>query len=252
MKKIGLISDVHGNLHALLAVLAYLEKEQVDEIWCLGDIVGYGAFPSECIEKVRENCSIILGGNHDLAVAGKISFREFSFDAAVAGEWTVKRLNDSEKEFLASLEPELLVKLDGRSVLLTHGNPANPIWDYVFGRFDVQRAAYAMEEKGVKVNFLGHSHVPSIGYVRNSEVELEVCRPGETLTIFSQEYDAVLFNPGSVGQPRDFDWRASGAVIDEDGLVKLFRVEYDVNAAAEAIIEADLPVFLAQRLKSGS
>lgn len=252
MKKIGIISDVHGNLHALLAVLARLKEEDVDEVWCLGDIVGYGAYPSECIEKVQESCAVILGGNHDLAVAGKISFAEFSYDAAVAGEWTARELADSDRAFLAQLEPEQRVEINGFEILLTHGNPANPIWDYVFGRFDVQRAAYAMIEKGASINFSGHSHVPSFGFVRGEEVELEVCQAGEAYEVFSSGYDVVVFNPGSVGQPRDFDWRASCAVIEGDGAARVFRVEYDVNAAAEAIIEAGLPVFLARRLKSGS
>lgn len=257
MKKLVLISDIHGNLNALEAVLADISKENPEEIWCLGDIVGYGANPSECIRMTRSSCSKIIGGNHDLAAAEKISFSEFSYDAKIAGEWTIENITAGEKDFLGNLEPEEKTEFANlKNILLSHGSPTNPIWDYVFSKHEANRAFYAMEEKGVKICFIGHSHIPVVAAEKNKEVSFEVPADGSSYNLkgmLGGNLDGlILLNPGSVGQPRDYDWRASYAVINEDFKFEVKRVEYDVDAAAGAILEAGLPVFLARRLRLGS
>lgn len=246
MKKIGIISDIHGNLHSFESVISALGKEGVDEVWCLGDIVGYGAFPRECIELAKETCSIILGGNHDLAVASKISLSEFNYEAREAVEWTVEQLEESEIKFLGELEPIKKISVLNFTVLLSHGSPVNPVWEYVFTGADAARAFYAMEAEGVSICFLGHSHVQMVAAERNGEVAIE--RP-EKFSI--EKNKMVILNPGSVGQPRDYDPRAAYIVLHNDYQIEFRRVEYDVDAAAKAIVEAGLPPFLAARLKTG-
>lgn len=246
MKKIGVITDIHSNLHALEKVLSELSLISVDEIWCLGDIVGYGAFPSECIKLIKENCSIILGGNHDLAVAGKVSLNDFNYEAKVAIEWTIERLNDDELDFLASLNPTKKIDFKGFRILLSHGSPVNPIWEYVFTLSDVARVFYSMEESNIDICFLGHSHIQFVSYEAKKEIFMEKL---EKFNVFN--FTPVAINPGSVGQPRDYDPRASFLIFSENGEVEFKKVEYNIEAACGAIIDAGLPAFLAARLRIG-
>jgi len=248
--KIAIVSDIHGNLHALEAVMADISHYQVDEIWCLGDIVGYGAFPSECIGLVKEKCSIVLAGNHDLAACGRIPLEEFNLEAREAVEWTAGRLSEKEVEFLQTLEPSQEIMVDGVKIALAHGSPFEPIWEYVLGSFDIERVFYYLEEKGMQLCFLGHSHVQF--FSSSLMLHPELLRSEEKV-VFGKNELAVI-NPGSVGQPRDYDPRSAFCLVEiEDGktALQLKRVEYDIEAAAGAIVEAGLPVFLAARLRSG-
>jgi predicted phosphodiesterase len=246
MKKIGIISDIHGNLHALEKVLSELNRSSVDEIWCLGDIIGYGAFPSECIEIIKENCSIILGGNHDLAAAGNVVLSDFNYEARVAVEWTVEQLSADELSFLGSLSPVKKIEFEKRSLLLSHGSPVDPVWEYVFSASDVVRALYAMEERCSDICFLGHSHIQFAAYEVGGEVFME--RP-EKFNAF--KFIPAVINPGSVGQPRDYDPRAGYLILSDDGEIEFGKVEYDIDAASAAILDAGLPAFLAARLRVG-
>jgi predicted phosphodiesterase len=248
--KVAVISDIHGNLHALEAVFADISRYTVDEIWCLGDIVGYGAFPSECVELVRERCSVVLSGNHDLAACKRILIDEFNFEARQAIEWTAERLTHEETSYLKELEPLREVTIGGLSLVLAHGSPLEPIWEYVLSPFELERVFYFLEEKGLKLCLLGHSHVQF--FSTSLVVPPELLRSDKELRFDRGEL--VIINPGSVGQPRDYDPRAAYCLVEiESGRIslQLKRVEYDVEAAATSIIEAGLPVFLAARLRIG-
>lgn len=248
--KIAVVSDIHGNLHALEAVMADISQYQVDEIWCLGDIVGYGAFPSECIEVVKENCSIVLAGNHDLAACGKVSLDEFNLEAREAVEWTQERLSKEEIKFLQMLEPAQKIEAEGIKAVLTHGSPLNPVWEYVLSSYDVERVFYYLEENGLQLCFLGHSHIQF--FSSSLMLPPELLRSEDRLDF--ERNELAVINPGSVGQPRDYDPRAAFCLIEFKGgktSIQFRRVEYDVEAASGAIVDAGLPVFLAARLRSG-
>jgi diadenosine tetraphosphatase ApaH/serine/threonine PP2A family protein phosphatase len=239
--RVAVLSDIHGNLHALEAVLAEADAANVDEIWCLGDVVGYGARPNECCELVRARASVCLAGNHDLVVVGALPLDEFSHDAADAAGWAHDRLTEENRAYLAALPS--MVERDG--VLLVHGSPRDPVWEYVLSN-DVALAALAATEAPLVL--VGHSHVA-----------LELCladgRLAGGLATAGAEVDLAagrwLLNPGSVGQPRDGDPRAAWLLL-EVGRAVFARVEYDVAATQAEIREAGLPELLAARLASGS
>ncbi|MCX7831432.1 MAG: metallophosphoesterase family protein [Actinobacteria bacterium] len=250
MKRIAIISDIHGNLHALDAVVTDAMNKGFDEMWCLGDTVGYGAYPSECIEIVRNRCNIVLAGNHDLAACRALSLDEFNLEARLAVEWTSDKLSNSEISFLRSLEPLKFVEVEGIHFVLAHGSPMNPIWEYVVGPFELQRTFYFLEDKEAQGAFVGHSHIQF--FSSSKDLQFEMKRPSEKLVF--EEDTIYILNPGSVGQPRDYDPRAAYMIIEvEDRSVnaEFYRVKYDIEEASSSIIEAGLPLFLATRLRLG-
>ena len=237
----GIYSDIHANLEALQAVLETLEKEKVDQYICLGDIVGYGANPKECLQLVLEYDSLIVAGNHDYAVSGKLNIDFFNPYAKTAVLWTREQLTDEEKQFLASLD--LVQKIED-VLTMVHGTLNFPeMFDYVQTSYDAHLSLELLE---TPVCFLGHSHVP-INFFQ-----------GSTVT-FSMEEDVVinknsktLVNVGSVGQPRDENPLSSCAVYDDEvGKVWIHRVEYDIETSIEKIIKAGLPEILGERLRFG-
>jgi diadenosine tetraphosphatase ApaH/serine/threonine PP2A family protein phosphatase len=241
--RIALLSDVHGNLPAFEAVLADVDSEQVDEIWCLGDLVGYGAQPDECVELARRRCDLCLAGNHDMVVTGAIDIADFSFSAATAAEWTRERIGAEALEFLTGLRP----REDGRSIGLYHASPRDPVWEYVLSGWQAEECMDAMEPR---VGAIGHSHV-ALWFQRNGPGELD----GDTAAA-GLERDLAdgewLINPGGVGQPRDGDPRAAWLLLDTEAWSAQWRrVEYPIERAASAIEEAGLPALLAQRLYLG-
>jgi putative phosphoesterase len=229
MTSIGFISDVHSNEEALDAVLADMRAEKV---FCLGDIVGYGASPNEVVEKLRRAAVVCVRGNHDQAVvSGDTS--GFNGRAALAAIWTKNAITPQNMEFLAALPTHRRVTLDGLSAYLTHGSPDDNLWEYVHPVTHETLFDYYLERLGVRALGVGHLHVP---------FEWR----GER---------GVVFNPGSVGQPRDGDRRASYSVVRVDEAevsVENFRVEYDFRAAAEKIVRAGLPERGAARLSTGT
>lgn len=246
--RVATISDIHANLPALEAVLEAIEKAGVDEIWCLGDVVGYGAEPNECARLALERCSLSLVGNHDLAVLGALDISAFSEAAAEAVEWTRAHVTEETTAMLGALEP--LGEREG--IALFHASPRDPIWEYVLsveqadGCFDAQRSRIAL---------IGHSHV-SLFFVRPASEELggEI-RGAQSSddTLLDLEMGTWLINPGSVGQPRDGDPRAAWLELDTiEQTARFHRVEYDVERAATSIISAGLPRRLADRLHVGS
>ena len=239
----ALLSDVHGNRHAFEAVLAATAEQGVDAIWCLGDLVGYGADPNACVALARERCSIILAGNHDLAVTGDLSLEEFSRGAALAAHWTQSVIEDEHLEFLRSLSPEG----QAEGIGLYHASPRDPIWEYVLSSMLADLCLTAQPER---ISAVGHSHV-ALSFSRDEEAEASGTprEMGEIADLASGEW---LINPGSVGQPRDGDPRAAWLLLDTGAWTAEWRrVEYDIDGAASAIRAAGLPGSLADRLGYG-
>lgn len=250
--RVAVISDIHANLPAFEAVLAEIEQTGVDEIWCLGDVVGYGAQPNECIELARQHCTVCLVGNHDLAVLGSIDSFSFTPSAAEAVHWTRERLSIRNANYLGSLAPSGLREDIG----LFHASPRDPVWEYVLS---TDQAAECMDTQGQRVSLIGHSHIAL--YFHDSEPgpgrpsfrrEAEGSKAADLERIEFDDGSHWLINPGSVGQPRDGDARASWLELDTgSSLARFHRVAYEVDRAAEAIIAAALPFHLANRLYVG-
>jgi predicted phosphodiesterase len=240
--RVAVISDVHGNLAALDAVLAAIDVDPVDAVWCLGDIVGYGPQPNECCDLVRRRADLSLCGNHDLAVRGTLDLAEFSGDAAVAAEWTQSVLRDDALEWLNGLVP--LGGTDG--VALFHGSARDPVWEYVLSD---ESAVATLLMTSEQVVLVGHSHVALQIALRGTELEGGLARGGTVLGLGEARW---LLNPGSVGQPRDGDPDAAYLVLDLEARTATYRrVPYDVARTQTAMREAGLPEQLALRLESG-
>ena len=242
----AVISDVHSNQPALEAVFAAIDAAGVEEVWCLGDVVGYGAQPDVCAELIQQRCAVCLTGNHDLAVLGELDIGTFSETAAAAVEWTRENVAEETLAFLGELEPT--ASLQG--VGLFHASPRDPIWEYVISTDQAEAGFDAQEER---VGLIGHSHIALFfcrdpngrpGYAQGAQAEdgLEIELPD----------GQWLLNPGSVGQPRDGDPRAAWLELDTAAwTARWHRVEYDIGAAATAIRAAGLPPALADRLEVG-
>lgn len=241
--KVAVISDIHGNRQAFEAVLEAVAASDASELWCLGDLVGYGADPDMCVALASEHAAVCLAGNHDLAVTGEVSLQEFSRGASIAVQWTREVISAAHMEFLKGLRPQ---GQEGR-VGLYHASPRDPVWEYVLSAL---LAELCLNEQSHRLCLIGHSHVP-LSFVRH-EGELttgEPRREGVQLDISGGEW---LLNPGSVGQPRDGDPRASWMLLDLDDLTASFRrTDYDIAGAAAAIRAARLPDSLAERLEYG-
>jgi diadenosine tetraphosphatase ApaH/serine/threonine PP2A family protein phosphatase len=238
----AVFSDIHANLHALEAVLAEIDGESVDQLWCLGDLVGYGPRPNECVELVRRRATLSLCGNHDLAVLGSIDIAEFSGDAAQAAHWTREVLGEAQRSWLAGLAPT--AERDGAQ--LFHGSPRDPIWDYVLSE-DVAYSSLAATTAPLVL--VGHSHVAlALGW--DGATMTGGLAPFETTAVLPDR--RWLLNPGSVGQPRDGDPRAAWLLLDTDaGRASFRRVEYPIEQTQAEMAEADLPPALADRLAHG-
>ena len=241
----AVISDIHSNRHALDAVLAAADAAAVDQIWCLGDMVGYGAEPDACTALIRERSSVCLVGNHDLAVLGALDISTFSDAAAAAVEWTRENVSEETLEFLGSLEP--VASQSG--VGLFHASPRDPVWEYVLSADQAEAGFEAQEER---VGLIGHSHI-ALFFVRapGGRGYPQGAQAADEAEIDIAEGDWLL-NPGSVGQPRDGDPRAAWLELDtENWTANYHRVEYDIAGAAAAIVAAGLPSLLAERLEVG-
>jgi predicted phosphodiesterase len=241
--RIALLSDVHGNLPAFEAVLADVDADSADQIWCLGDLVGYGAQPDSCVELARERCDLCLAGNHDLVVTGDIDIADFSSSAAAAARWTRETIGEDALAFLRGLEPAE----PSREIGLYHASPRDPVWEYVLSSWQADECMDLMEPR---VGAVGHSHV-ALWFCRTAEGQVEgtLAKDGLERDLSEGEW---LVNPGGVGQPRDGDPRAAWLLLDTGGWTATWRrVEYPIEEAARAIEEAGLPRVLAERLFSG-
>jgi diadenosine tetraphosphatase ApaH/serine/threonine PP2A family protein phosphatase len=241
--RVAVIADIHANLAALEAVLEAIETAEVEEIWCLGDLLGYGAEPDACAELVDQRCAICLAGNHDLAVLGTLQITDFSETAAAAVEWTRENAGGDTLDFLRELKPQ--GERDGIS--LFHASPRDPIWEYVLSG---EQADACMDAQPDPVALIGHSHI-ALFFTRAPGGEVRGAQAGDGAQIDLGDGE-WLINPGSVGQPRDGDPRAAWLDLDtESGIARFHRTPYDIERAAASIAAAGLPQQLADRLFLG-
>jgi putative phosphoesterase len=229
----AIISDIHANLEALEKALEIIQTKSVDEIICLGDIVGYGANPNECVDLVRTHCSAVVMGNHDEAAFHIVAANDFNVIARQAIEWTRQQLTSENKEFLSTLP----LAMKKEEILFVHASPHSPeLWDYITNPGDAIDALRMLQER---ICFFGHTHIPGI-YAQEGKVK-----------IISSEAKCIV-NVGSVGQPRDRNpMLAFGIFNSSDWSYELIRSKYPVQHAADKIYRAGLPEELGFRLLYG-
>ena len=241
--RVLIVSDIHSNLEAFQSVIEDAESHGgFDQIWSLGDLVGYGPDPESCIDLIRQHDSISVAGNHDLASIGKLSLEAFNTQAEAANRWTATRLTEEHVAYLSGLN----MKFELDDFTAVHGSPRDPIWEYVVS---VSSAVASFMHFDTYRCLVGHSHIPFI------------CRPAEEGATFqgfpldtpiALGTDRLIINPGSVGQPRDGDPRASYAIYRSDAqVVTHHRVEYDIPTTQEKMRRHALPDFLVERLAYG-
>ena len=240
----AIIADIHANLAAFKAVVAHIERwGGVEEIWCLGDVVGYGPDPGQCIELLRRYNHVCVAGNHDWAAIGKLATSEFNPDAAIACHWTAQNLSPGEVKYLESL-PEVIRKGD---FSLVHGSPRQPIWEYLKS---VSSAKENFTYFQSQFCLVGHSHLSLV--FKYDEPDACSASQFETNVRLALGKSRLIINPGSVGQPRDGDPRASYAIYDDQtGMVRLYRVSYDISLTQTRMVKYNLPMRLMARLSQG-
>ncbi len=244
--RVAAITDIHANLPALEAVLETIDEIGIEEIWCLGDVVGYGGDPNACADLVGERCAVCLAGNHDLAVLGELDVEAFSEAAAEAVIWTRGAVTEQTLDFLRELSPS------GQrgGIGLFHASPRDPVWEYVLS---AEQADACLDVQAERVCVIGHAHA-SLFFVRPSADSHDGVRGAQASdgTLLDLNGGEWLVNPGSVGQPRDGDPRAAWLELDtERQTARYHRVPYDIERAAGSIAAADLPGRLASRLYVG-
>lgn len=241
--RIALLSDIHSNLPALEAVAA--DIPEIDEVWVLGDIVGYGPQPNEVIATLQAMGARSVLGNHDGAAIGGVDPASFNPDARAAIDWTAGVIDENSRAYLATL-PE--VRRDGE-LTAVHGSPRDPIWEYITSR---GIAAANLDHFETRLCAFGHTHVPVVFEEEGDDLEI---RPGLPGTRVDLGGGRALVNPGSVGQPRDGHPDAAYALLSMDGdaavSMEFRRVRYDVDRTQRLMREAGLPGRLAERLSFG-
>ncbi|MHC4715907.1 MAG: metallophosphoesterase family protein [Planctomycetota bacterium] len=257
MDKIAVISDIHGNLAALNAVLADIDQREIPRIFCLGDVVGYGPCPRECLDLVAERCEVTLMGNHDFAVMYEPD--NFNLGAEAACYWTRQMLDDEEDDqkrdrrwdFLGSLPMLHVIDADQSPVghvVLSHGSPRRPVSEYVFPD-DIYNSPNKLQgifERFENICLIGHTHVPGVMLPIP-----DFYSPDELDGVYEVGDHKALINVGSIGQPRDRNTRASYVVLEEKA-VRFVRVDYDVDETASKVYQiADLDDYLGNRLREG-
>ncbi len=239
-----LVSDIHGNLAALDAVIR--DAGQFDMIWCLGDMVGYGPDPNECVARLREYPHVCLAGNHDWAVLGKLDIHTFNSDARAANQWTQSVITAPVQAYLQGLMPQRVEQ----GYTLVHGSPRQPIWEYIL---DPLTAELNFPLITTRACLVGHTHVPVCFYMLEEEGD-HLCVPrspryGQPISLASGRW---IINPGSVGQPRDGNPRAAYAILDpEAATLEHRRAEYPIQVTQQKMREAKLPRRLIERLAIG-
>jgi len=238
----AIISDIHSNLEALTAVLTRIDEIGVDKILCLGDIIGYGPNPNECVEKVQSCCTDVILGNHDFACLDESEIRYFNRFASDAIYWTIDNLTDAVFDYVAQLP--ISKKLE--NINIVHASPENPEeWRYVLS---INQATPNFSYFDTQICFIGHSHVPII-FVKRDNGYPDIIEENKVQLKDNERY---LINVGSVGQPRDANPKAAWALLDTDKKeYQLIRVAYDFTITQGKMLEQKLPYFLIERLASG-
>jgi predicted phosphodiesterase len=240
-----IVSDIHANLTAFDAVLADVDLDTIDRIWCLGDVVGYGPCPNQCIDRLLEFSEYLcVAGNHDWAAIGRISIAEFNPSAQVACRWTGQQLTEDNRAWLASLPTKIV---EGNCTLV-HGSPREPIWEYIIYPSTAQLNFQFFD---TQLCFVGHTHAPAIFREETSTQKFEISIPVPDQPIRVND-ERLNINPGSVGQPRDGDPDAAYMVFDpESNALEYHRVSYDVASTQELMMKKGLPESLFSRLSFG-
>jgi diadenosine tetraphosphatase ApaH/serine/threonine PP2A family protein phosphatase len=241
--RVLIVSDIHSNIVALETVLA--AAGSFDALWCLGDTIGYGPAPNECIAAMIVHSTMAIGGNHDLACLGKVDISDFNPDARRANIWNGEQLTGEHRAWLEELPAERVIN---ERFVTAHGSPREPVWEYLLMP---EQALENFPLFSTQVCLIGHSHV-QIGFRLTPDGICTRWLPnsGDTLTL--GESDRYFINPGSVGQPRDQDPRAAYALLDSDaGTVEFQRVEYDIARTQRQMREFGLPNALIRRLEYG-
>ena len=238
-----ILSDIHSNLEAVQAVLEDAAgRGGFDEVWSLGDIVGYGPDPGQCIELLRRHNYTSVVGNHDLAAAGRLSTHDFNSHARFAAQWTASQLVPEHAQFLASL-PEVVRRGD---FTLVHGSLRGPVLEYLVS-MEAAMATFSLLESPFCL--VGHSHIPFICREGDSTCSFEPLPEGIAVRLGQER---MIINPGGVGQPRDGDPRPSYGLYDSnEGTVQRHRVSYDIASTQEKMRQAGLPEALIRRLDFG-
>lgn len=237
----GIISDIHSNLEALNAALGFYKEEKIDRYLCLGDIVSYGPDPSRCIQIVRELKADIVAGNHEWGVCAKSKLNSFTDLAQEALIWTKKALKEQELDFLGGLP----LVYEEENFILVHASPNSPADFYYLNNMDEADTGFTALKK--QVCFVGHTHWPGVFVERDKEI---FYKPLKLLEL--EDNKRYIINAGSIGQPRDRDYRACAVIYDSDvKTIELRRVEYDFRPTQEKILKSGLPESLARRLADG-
>lgn len=245
MKTVGILADIHANLPALERVIT--DAGDVDAWLCAGDVVGYGPYPNECMDLVRELGASVVAGNHDLGSVDAISLSRFNRNAYIANEWTSKVLDPQNKAAIEAFPTT--GSFDGLDALLVHGSPLDPIWQYVHSE---EQAAREFNGFFNALCFHGHSHVPAVFALQQDGRSIVLDEPEGDRRVPIEPGKRYMVNVGSVGQPRDGDPRACYAMFyPEQGLVIYRRVEYDIARTQRKMEQIGLPVFLISRLAGG-
>ena len=240
--RVAVISDIHSNLAAFEAVTA--DFTDIDEVWCLGDTVGYGPDPNECIDHLRSLNYACIAGNHDWASIGRISTEDFNPDAQAAAEWTARQLAPANRRFLEDL-PMALEKDD---ITLAHGSPRDPIWEYIIYPSDAQESLAFFT---TPYCFVGHTHVPVVFSCSRTTGSCATIDPSYDQPVPLGD-ECLIINPGSVGQPRDGIADARYIVLDLDQRTFTHkRVAYDIEKTQRKMQRANLPTRLWMRLSYG-
>ena len=240
--KAAIISDIHSNLEALRAVIKDIKKRRIKRIFCLGDLVGYGANPNECVELCTKESKFLVAGNHDWATLDKTDVSVFNPVAAEAIRWTQSNITKSNIALLKKYE--LTARVD--SILLVHASPMKPeSWSYLFSLEEFKQQFEFFSEQ---VCFVGHSHIPSAVF-QDANGYTDFLRDNPFPLIDTRRY---IVNTGSVGQPRDADPRASYAIFDGNKKsIEIVRLDYNIPLAQQKVLDAGLPDVLAERLLTG-
>ena len=242
--KIGVISDIHSNFEALNCVLESIER--VDKFICLGDIVGYGADPNDCIEKIKDLSCRCIGGNHDFAVVGRVDVDYFNYAARFAILWTSRQLKKDNINFLLNLNKKIELK---NNIIAVHGSPQNPVLEYIL---DKNTASLIFSKYNFKICFVGHSHLAGCFSFNEDNNQIDYINFSHGGYIEISKNKRYIINCGSVGQPRDGNPQASYGIFDlKNNVVNIYRVTYPVNLTKSKIINAGLPRSLADRLSYG-
>jgi predicted phosphodiesterase len=240
-----IVSDIHANLAAFNAVLADVDSETIDQVWCLGDVVGYGPCPDECIARLQEFPDhVCVAGNHDWAAIGRIDIAEFNPVAQIACRWTSEQLDSENVAYLNGLPTRVV---EGGCTLV-HGSPREPIWEYIIYPSTAQLNFQFFD---TQLCFVGHTHAPAIfrEQTPTHRFEISIPSPNETIEIGGER---LIINPGSVGQPRDGDPWAAYMLFEQDKkLLEYHRIPYDIALTQRSMMEQGLPESLISRLSFG-